>query len=246
MERRLGRRASLLTLALIALWTIPAGAQETLTLGLNKNFGFFWGNQIQGNFTLRAEGPADLVHVVFLIEGRPVGEATQAPFQVAFHTGSFSLGEHALSARGETAGGDRLSADTLHLEFVSPDVGAQFALRLVAPLLALLAVVMLAATAGPMLFGRGKFRPGHYGAAGGSVCLRCRLPFSRHVLAPNLMFGKLERCPHCGRVGIARRASADELSAAEARLAGEGAPPPPVSETEQLSRQIEDSRYDRT
>jgi len=242
----MGRRVSWLTLALVALMAFPARAQETLTLGLNKNFGFAWGSQIQGNFTLRADGPADLAHVVFLIDGQPVGEATQAPFQVTFHTGSFSLGEHALSAMGETAGGDRISANALRLEFVSPDVGAQFALRLVGPLLALLAVVMLAATAGPMLFGRGTFRPGHYGAAGGSVCPRCRLPFSRHVLAPNLMFGKLERCPHCGRVGIARRATADELTAAEARLTGDGAPPPQVSETEQLRRQIEDSRYDRT
>jgi hypothetical protein len=66
------------------------------------------------------------------------------------------------------------------------------------------------------------------------------------VLAPNLMFGKLERCPHCGRVGLARRAGADELTAAEARLTGEGAPPQPESEREQLRRQIEDSRYDRT
>jgi len=242
----MGRRVSLLTLAFVALLTIPARAQETLTLGLNKNFGFAWGNQIQGNFTVRADGPADLVHVVFLIDSRPVGEATQAPFQVAFHTGSFSLGEHALSAMGETVGGDRLSTDTLHLEFVSPDVGAQFALRLMGPLLALLAVVMLVATVGPMLFGRATFRPGLYGAAGGTVCPRCRLPFSRHVLSPNLMFGKLERCPHCGRVGLVGRASADELAAAEVRLTSEGAPPPPVSEAEQLSRQIEDSRYDRT
>jgi hypothetical protein len=242
----MGRRVSWLTLALVALTAFPAHAQETLTLGLNKNFGFAWGNQIQGNFTIRADGPADLGHVVFLIDGQPMGEAALAPFQVAFHTGSYAIGEHALSAVGETAGGDRISADALRLEFVSPDVGPQFVLRLLGPLLALLAVVMLAATAGPMLFGRGTFRAGHYGAAGGSVCPRCRLPFNRHVLAPNLMFGKLERCPHCGRVGIARRATSDELGAAEARLTGEGAPPPPVSETEQLSRQIEDSRYDRT
>jgi len=225
---------------------MPALAQEALTLDVNKNFGFAWGHQIQGSFTIRAEGPADLAHVVFLIDGQPMGEAAQPPFHVAFHTGSYALGEHALSAVGETAGGDRISADALRLEFVSPDVGSQFALRLLLPLLALLAVVMLAATAGPMLFGRGTFRPGHYGVAGGTVCPRCRLPFSRHVLAPNLVFGKLERCPHCGRVGLARWATADELTAAEGRLTGDGAPPRPVSETEQLSRQIEDSRYDRT
>jgi hypothetical protein len=239
------RCGSFLTLALVALTTLPALAQETLTLGLNKNFGFAWGNQIQGNFTVRAEGPADLARVVFLIDGQPMGDAVQAPFEVVFHTGSYALGEHALSAKGETAGGERLSADALRLEFVSPDVGTQFALRLVGPLLALLAVVMLTATVGPMLFGRGTFRPGQYGVAGGAVCPRCRLPFSRHVLAPNLMLGKLERCPHCGRVGIVRRAAAGELTAAEARLTGEGAPTQPESETEQLRRQIEDSRYDR-
>lgn len=240
------KRVSLLTLALVALSTLPARAQEGLTLGLNKNFGFAWGNQIQGNFTVRVEGPSDLAHVVFLIDGQPMGEAAQAPFKVDFHTGSFALGEHTLSARGERTSGEQLSADPLRLEFVSPDVGTQFALRLVGPILALLVVVMLAATVVPMFIGRGTFRAGRYGAAGGAVCPRCGLPFGRHVLAPSLMLGKLERCPHCGRVGIVKRAAADELTAAEARLTGEGAPAQPESETEQLSRQIDDSRYERT
>ncbi|MEK6221558.1 MAG: hypothetical protein N2D54_04870 [Chloroflexota bacterium] len=36
------------------------------------------------------------------------------------------------------------------------------------------------------------FHLGIYSAAGGAVCPRCQLPYSRHLLSPNLLVGKLE------------------------------------------------------
>jgi hypothetical protein len=129
-------------------------------------------------------------------------------------------------------------------EFVSADVAPQFVLRLVGPLLALLGLGVVVALAGPMLLGRGAFHLGQYGPAGGAVCPRCRLAFGRHLLSPNLVLGKLERCPHCGRIGVVPRAAAEDLAAAEARWAeitpSSSAAPP----DEQLRRQIEDSRYE--
>lgn len=237
-------RVVLWTWVLLALTTGSALAQESLTLDLDRNFGFAWADQIQGNFTLRAEGPSNLVRVVFLIDGQPLGEATRPPFEVRFHTGNYPLGRHILSAAGETDGGDLVTARSLDLEFVSPDVGGKFVLRLMVPLLGLLAVVMIVAAVGPMLFGRGTFHPGHYGVAGGAVCPRCTLPFSRHALSPNLVWGKLERCPHCGRVGIVARATPEALAAAEERLAGKAGPQPPGSIQEELHRQIDDSRFE--
>ena len=229
---------------LLVLATGSARAQEGLTLDLDRNFGFAWSDQIQGNFTLRASGPSDLARVVFLIDDRPIGEATQPPFEVRFHTGSYPFGRHRLSAEGETDSGELVTADPLDLEFVAADVAGQFVLRLIGPLLGLVAVIVIVAAAGPMLFGRGTFHPGHYGIAGGAVCPRCALPFSRHALSPNLFFGKLERCPHCGRVGIVPRAAPEALAAAEARFAGKAAPEPPASASEQLHRQIDESRYE--
>lgn len=239
-------RPGRLTLALLIMLavTFPAAAQSALTLTLHRNFGFAWGDQIQGNFTVRAAGPSDLAHVLFLIDGQPLGEAGGPPFETPLHTGDYAVGSHTLSAEAATSGGVHLSADPLRLEFVPADVASRFAVRLVVPVLALVAVGVLAAIVLPMLLGGGAFRPGSYGPAGGAVCPRCRLPFGRHVLSPNVVFGKFERCPHCGRMGIVTRATAEDLAAAEARLTS-SSPAPPVSNEDQLRRQIDESRYEK-
>jgi ribosomal protein L32 len=92
-----------------------------------------------------------------------------------------------------------------------------------------------------------EFKLGEYGMAGGAVCKACGLPFSRHTFSPNLLVGKLERCPHCGKTAIARRATPDQLAEAEARLQAEeggGMAQSDESPEERLRRQIEQSRYD--
>ena len=93
----------------------------------------------------------------------------------------------------------------------------------------------------------GAFVPGQYGAAGGAVCPRCELPYPRHVFSPNLLVGKLERCPHCGKIAIVGRASPSALETAEARLSGQGQADTPASEQTQvdsLRQQLEDSRFE--
>ena len=62
-----------------------------------------------------------------------------------------------------------------------------------------------------------KFQPGMYGPEGGAVCPRCELPFSRPVLEPNLLDGKLGRCPHCGKISIQPAAGWQLLEEAENR-----------------------------
>jgi hypothetical protein len=106
----------------------------------------------------------------------------------------------------------------------------------------------------PWMISRGKPKatvplgaPRNYGVAGGTVCPKCKRPFSRNLLSPNLVIGKLERCPHCGKWSLARRASTAQLAAAEAaelEMASEGEHAPSLSEEERLRRDLEDSRYD--
>jgi hypothetical protein len=98
----------------------------------------------------------------------------------------------------------------------------------------------------PALMGRGKeFRSGQYGAAGGAVCPRCTFPYSRNILAPNLVVGKLQRCPHCGKWAIVPRASQSNLEAAEERWAREGTSTVEApSEEERVRQMLDDSRYD--
>src|SRR3990170_4865249 len=220
-----------------------AAAQSELNLGLNKDFGFAWGSQIQGKFTLDAESPDELAQVTFHIDGQVLGEDAEPPFEATFHTGDFSLGWHTLSAVATTTNGRELTSETLRLEFVSADAGPAFVMRFVLPVLAAILVLMLGSTLVPMLMGRGKFRPGHYGAAGGAVCPKCRLPFSRHVFGLNCLAGKVERCPHCGRWVIVARATPESLAAAEARLRPEGSATIAVSDEDRLRQQIDDSRF---
>jgi hypothetical protein len=68
---------------------------------------------------------------------------------------------------------------------------------------------------------------------------------ARHVLSPNIGLGtKLERCPHCGKWSLVRRATNEQLAAAEARLWG-GAEPQlsPERREEDLRRKVDDSRF---
>jgi hypothetical protein len=64
-------------------------------------------------------------------------------------------------------------------------------------------------------------------------------------LSPNLIVGKLVRCPHCGKWGILPRASSAELEAAEARLAQENQGTLEAPHEEQrLRRMLDESRFE--
>lgn len=89
--------------------------------------------------------------------------------------------------------------------------------------------------------------PGDYGLAGGAICPGCGKPFARHPLAPNLLAGKLSRCPHCGKWSVVARATPAALAEAEARkkTAGPTDAGPALSPEEKLRRAIEASKYEQ-
>jgi hypothetical protein len=88
----------------------------------------------------------------------------------------------------------------------------------------------------------------NYGPAGGSICRNCARPFGRHLWMPNLLVGKLSRCPHCGKWQLARRASVDELKIGKdlSRKQDSAVEQTERSESadQRLKRQIDDSRFD--
>ncbi|MFN2299353.1 MAG: hypothetical protein ACK2UB_10925, partial [Anaerolineales bacterium] len=79
---------------------------------------------------------------------------------------------------------------------------------------------------------------------GGGICPKCKRPFGLHFWAPNMLVGKFDRCPFCGRWGIVRRASNSDLRAAEeAERETSKEEPPAVSSEEKLRKDLEDSKY---
>jgi hypothetical protein len=226
--------------------------ESELRLDLDRNFGYSWGSEIQGTFTLKALGPEDLGRVVFYIDEQPIGEDGESPFQIQFHTDSYGLGNHTLSAIGYTEDGQELIAEPTTLEFVSASAGWQAGARIALPILGVVLVAALLSFLLPAVFSRGKLAqlppgaPRSYGVLGGTICPKCGRPFAMHLFGLNLPTGKLDRCPYCGRWSLVRRASPADLAAAEAaELAGpeEAAGEPALTPEERLRRDLEESRY---
>lgn len=231
---------------LLGLLLLASAMQQadSLQLTLHRNFGFRAGDRIQGQFTLSASGPADLQRVEFQIDGKLVGEATESPFEIRFRTSDYTLGVHQLSATGFTQSGGELRSAELQFEFVSAEAGFQAVGSILVPVAIVIIVVTLAGVLGPTVLGRKrKFELGVYGPAGGAVCPRCGKPYSRSLLSLRLVVGKLERCPHCGKWAVVRRASPEQLQAAEQRMRTE-AEPPSVAPSDDLQRMIDDSKYE--
>jgi len=234
---------------LLLLVAVPAAAQTEcgLSIEFHRDFGYAAGSEIQGAFSLTADGPENLVRVDYYLDDQLIGSATQPPFKISFNTGDHALGRHTFIAVGTTQEGGEIRSASRTLEFVSAEEGWQMAGKIVLPILGVVLAVSVLGTAGPMLLGRkAKFRLGEYGAAGGAVCSRCGMPFSRHLMSPHMVFGKLERCPHCGKLSIVAAASASALRQAEARWQADShqGELKPESEGDRLREQIDESRYE--
>lgn len=239
-----------LTICLLAL-LVPGAAfarQEggTLQLGLIRNFGYGGLGKIQGNFTLKVNAPPiDLAEVSFYMDGELQESVSEAPFQFKFHTSDFEDGEHQMSASGVLENGSVLESNTITKTFLSSDQAWFETRQLIVPLLAGVGVLTLLGLGVPFLLGRKKeYVPGKYGPAGGAVCPRCGLPFSRPYLSPNVLVGKLVRCPHCGKISVLPQASPSSLQEAERRYAEEESPQILSKGEDDIKKMIDESRFE--
>ncbi|MDH5505684.1 MAG: Ig-like domain-containing protein [Anaerolineae bacterium] len=219
----------------------------TLTLRITRVIGIGGiGDNIQGTFSMRVSGPQDLTSVEFYIDEQMIGVDEQVPFALQFSTTGFTPGKHNLHAVGNTNDGRVLSSNVITRDFLDPD---SIVSEVFLPIIGILTLILALSTAGQMLRAKfGKSRPvGDYGSLGGVVCPRCQLPYARTFLALRLGIGTLERCPHCRKWAIVRRASPSALEAAEARLvqdAQAGALNTDESEGDRRRRMVEDSRFE--
>jgi hypothetical protein len=218
-----------------------------LKLTRDWGYGGFSGD-IQGRFSLKASGPDNLVEVRFIIDGIVVASVTEPPFNYQFETDDFEPGPHTLTAVGSLSNGSQIAGPEYQRVFLSAEEAREATLVLVVPLLVGVGGVILLAAVFPLVLSRkNPYQFKQYGIAGGAVCPRCQLPFSRSVFAPNLVFGKLARCPHCGKWAVVRRATPQELAAAEERYSEDAAilQLDLNAQAAHMRKALEDTRYER-
>lgn len=242
------RRFSILSL--IVLLSLSATqialAQSELVLSINRDFGYGgFDNKIEGLFTLNAESRLDLVSVDFFIDDELIASVDEIPFRIQFSTNSFAPGEHQLYAIGFSSSGEEIRSNEIIRVFITKEETGDAMIGIIVPMLGIILLIMIASAGIPALLGN-KESVGQYGILGGTVCPKCRLPFSLKFWGFNWFTGKLQRCPHCGKWSVVRHASTENLAAAEARWRGDE-PTQIIEETreQRTRRQIDDSRYDK-
>ncbi len=243
------KKQFLLTIGLLfLLLPAAASAQEApdLSLSLLRNFGSSLGGSIQGTFTYRVNGPDDLVQVTFLLDGERIGEDDEAPFRWRFNTDNFPLGTHTMSAMGVTVDGRTLQSNTLQRQFISGGESNQLLFWIIIPIIVL--------AVGGRLFsswianrGNGKTgQPAINGPFGGTLCPKCGRPFAMHIWGLNVVAGKYDRCPHCGKWSLVRRVHPDILAGTVEAFADDEKQdtPPPDDDPQSLSKRLDESRFD--
>jgi DNA-directed RNA polymerase subunit RPC12/RpoP len=244
------RNAVLVTILAAFLAVGAAAAQDqTLTLGLSRDFGYGGFNgDIQGLFTMHITGPANLARVDFYIDETKIGEVNQAPFNLQFKTDLYPVGMHSLYAIGFTTDGQQLRSPSISREFISASASSKNALTLIVPILVIVFGATILSALFPTLTGRGR-KKGQPGMAqdyrfGGGICPKCGHPVALPALGVHLMASKLARCPNCGKWSMIRPVSVDKLRAAEAaEQAGSAPQVPGMTEDDKIKKELDDSKY---
>ena len=245
----------LLFLVLVLLgasFVTPVLAQESpeISIRLSRDFGTGIGSRIEGTFSIHATGPDNLDKVEFYLNDESIGEDSEAPFRLQFQTGSFPPGQYTIAAIGTTSDGQELTSNTLGATFMSAEESRSSVGKMIAPVLGIVLLFTIGSV-GMSLWAarRNKLEPGaprQYGMAGGAICSRCHRAFPRHVLSPNMLVGKLERCPFCGKWAIVAAASPALLAAAEEaerQSLQEHVADSPISVEEKQKHRLDDSRF---
>lgn len=237
-------------LIFLLLMAVPVVAQEsgeTLELVFNRDFGYggFEGD-IQGRFSLKVRSPEGLVRVVYYLDEAVVFDGSEPPFLWEFNTANFPDGRHTFRAVGYRTDGSRLEAEPFTRVFLNSEDAWSKTGDILVPLLVIVGIATVGGALGSGLLGRKKPHvPGVYGVTGGAICPRCTFPYARSLMAPNLVVGKLLRCPHCGKWAVVAAASLAALAAAEERLAAESQGEVRLdSEAEKLQERMEASRFE--
>jgi hypothetical protein len=222
---------------------------EELVLILNRDFGYGGiNNDIQGLYSMKVSGPADLIMVEFFIDNQSIGQVTKLPFNLQFNTDNYPLGEHELFAMGKTSAIKEYSSNVIRSNFVPASEGIKIAL----PILLVVFGSILVSLIVPVLLTRGKIQALPFGTErkykfGGGICSKCQRPFAFPIFNMQLGFSRFTRCPYCGKWSLVRNVSMDKLRAAEkAELVWIKPDEPLDQEEDGLHKNLDDTRYQDT
>jgi len=234
-------------LTLITVFVVSAQTEQ-LALKMSRDWGYGGFNgDIEGLFSMRVTGPADLARVEYYIDNIKLGEVSETPFNLQFTTDNYPLGIHRLYAVGYSTSGQEYRSNVISANFVPK----QSSTKIILPLLGVILVAILLSTLVPLLATRGKrlsLPPGaerKYGAGGGGICPNCHRPFALPFFSAHLGFSKLAACPFCGKWSLVRIESLGKLREAEKAELQWAKPEQPseIPQEEKLSKELDDSKY---
>lgn len=241
---------ALALLGLLGIQAVSAQAESPFSISLRRDFGYGNGTSLQGRLSLHLKGDsAQVTRVEYLMDGKSMGVLTAEPFSLAFNTDDYPAGGHQFKARVETKYGKSYETAPISANFLTADQAQTDTKAILLPILGITAVAILISFGAQALMTRKSktsavYQKVVYGALGGAVCKRCGKPFSRSILGINIVVGKLERCPHCGKWQITTRASTQTLAEAEAELEKQYQPAPAAQVGAQETKDLlDDSRY---
>ena len=206
-------------LSMLSLNAVFAQTESAFTISLQRNFGYGgFGNDIQGYFQIKLKGPLEQVQeVTYSLDGKAMGTVSENPFKLDFNTDDFVPGEHKLGASVKLLDQNEVQAQPVRINILSKENASKSVFKILIPLFALIggAALISSLVAGRANRGMPGEHQNYSGIYGGAVCPKCGHPFPRSFFGINLGIVRVERCPSCGRWISSRRASPDELAAAE-------------------------------
>ena len=238
-KRRLWLGILIIALLGFSFTAVFAQVSSQFGLRLRRDWGYGAGADIQGRVTISLSGETEeLTRVIYYMDEAVMADLSEAPFSFSFSTDDYPSGLRRMSATVFTSDGESQDVASISYNFLSKEQ-ADSATTNVIGLVVVVILVSLAVTA--FISSRNKGSEKANGGINGlAVCQRCGKTFPRSILGLNVVVGKFERCPHCGKWQLTRRASPLEIEFADSRNKPESAHLP---ETKAEKDELEDSKY---
>ena len=232
----------LILFILLGLFTHAVSAQTEEAqwqLRLSRDWGYGMGSDIQGQMTLSLQGDnSQIERVTYYFNDVQVSEQTEAPFKYSFNTDQFPVGINIMRADVFTQDGKLHTTLPLGYNFLSSKEANKTTGLLVG---GIIGVTLLITALSFLIASRGQGKNRNSGGMFGlAICKECGQTFPRSLFGMNIVVGKFERCPHCGKWQITVPASQSEI--AQANRASQPEPMPKTDSSDKKD-ELEESRF---